>query len=549
MFRLAASLETTVGSFPTTRRSCLPLSQHHRSFFHPSRVKKYIEGSELLRIKTIAHKMSENPFQSDEKLRQLLADVGSIESGEALSNWKLSFLKVYRTYLDPDGVLNARDADGRLIKKLQSLAKVSLKVQSRAQTGHISEAQITADGRRAIGKWTEEMQTVEKAVATFCPKTSKDTDTVGYDKFELGAVLIQDGFQAYEIMLTNRDFIHELRDGPLQGLLDKNTLSIIDFYAREMQSFVDVMSDLGLFKLMTQCVHVYQEEPRPDLKAEPDILTEPVDRDEVVVESSHGQGPDQLGKQAKGRKSKTGGKGGKSTKSPKANGKSTPGDEEAMPTKKKEEAVEQPPPPPSEGEGGEGDKIIYFDPKTGNIGLLMRDKCAEDQSELMFTKDDKGELQNNGAINSPGEKENLVWLLKKLEKQKPKDGAWLEEIKKEKAARKAAEAKDGSTPKRTSSVRVKKEPAVGSTPSKPVTKTPVRELSSGRKSASSSPKGGSGFKNPLEQAPPPKKSDSTRRKSAVHDYQGMYKQVAPKPKADGWEKVKPEQVKLDEAAQ
>ena len=61
----------------------------------------------------------ENPFKTDEKLRQLLADVGSIQSGKVFSDWKVSFLRVYRNYLDPDGVLNARDANVRLIKKLQ----------------------------------------------------------------------------------------------------------------------------------------------------------------------------------------------------------------------------------------------------------------------------------------------------------------------------------------------------------------------------------------------------------------------------------------------
>lgn len=466
--------------------------------------------------------MSENPFATDEKLRQLLADVGSIQSGEAFSNWKSSFLKIYRNYLDPDGVLNARDADGRLIKKLQNLAKISLKVESLTQTGHITKAQVTADGRRALGKWTEEMTLVEKAVAQFCPKTTKETDKVGYDKFELGAVLIQDGFQVYDIMLTNRDFNQELREGPLEGVLDKNALSIMDFYAREMQSFVDVMSDLGLFKLMTQCVNVYQEESRPDPSKEPDILTEPVDREEVAVNSSHDKGADDLGKKTEGGKTKIGGKAGTSGKAKKSSAKpSAAQDGKAAPQKENEEKDEEEP-PPQEGDGGGGEKIIYFDPKTGNIGLIMRDACTE-ASDLMFSKDENGEPKNKGVIESKAEKENLVWLLKKLEKKKPKEGAWLEEIKKEKATKKAM----GTS--KSPSVRVKKDPAPGA-PTKPIAKKPVRKLSSTKEV-----KKGSGFTNPLEQGAPPK------RKSSVQDYQGIYNKTAPKPVADGWEKVKPDE--------
>ncbi len=475
--------------------------------------------------------MTENPFLSDEKLRELLADVGSIQSSEGLTTWKASFLKVYKNYLDPDNILNAREADDRLVKKLQGLAKVSLKIQSLTESGHITQAQITADGRRALGNWTEEMAVVEKEVAKFCPKTTKEMDAVGYDKYELGAVLIQDGFQAYEIMLTNRDFIVELRDGPLNGLLDKNELSIMDFYAREMQSFVDIMSDLGLFKLMTQCVNVYQEEPRPNLSQEPDILMEPVDRDEVVIDSSHGKDADCIEKASKGSKTKSGGTPNKAAKSTKSSKKVKSKDVEEKPEKKSDdEEEEEEPPPPQEGDGGgDGEKIIYFDPTTGAIGLLLREACMS--SDVMFGKDEQGEPQHQGVIESKEEKENIVWLLKKLEKQKPKEGAWLEEIKKEKAARKAAEAKQGIT-SASPSVRVTKESVAGT---KPKVKKPVKKLSSTKEST-----GGSGFKSPFDQAPPPKRKSETR-KSTVVDYQGIYKEAAPKPDEGGWNKVEAEE--------
>ena len=415
-----------------------------------------------------------------------------------------------------------------------SLAKVSLNVESLTQSGHITEAQVTADGRRALGKWTEEMMIVEKEVAKFCPKTTNEIDAVGYDKYELGAVLIQDGFQVYDIMLTNRDFNEELRDGPLEGLLDKNTLSIIDFYTREMQSFVDIMADLGLFKLMTQCVNVYQEEPRPDPSTEPEILLEPVDQEEVAVDSSHGKGNDKAAISGKkgGGKTKIGGKRGKDVKSAKSAPKprATADGEKVAEQKENEDADEEEPPPPAEGDGGgEPDKIVYFDPKTGNIGLVNRDICADVATAIMFSKDeDTGELKNKGIIESKAEKENLVWLLKKLEKKKPKEGAWLEEIKKEKAARKAKGEKISPQ------VRVVKEPAPG-VPTKPVAKKPVRKLSSTKEAKG----GSSGFKNPFEQqAAPSKRKSAEPRRSEVQDFQGMYNKTAPKPVDDGWNKVK-----------
>lgn len=500
--------------------------------------------------------MSENPFLNDDKLRQLLADVGSIQNGDEMNHWKASFLKAYKHYMDPNAILNARDADDRLLTKLQSLANVSLKVQTLTQSGHISQAQITAEGRRALNKWTEEMTIVEKEVAKFCPKTSKDVDIVGYDKYELGAILIEEGFHVYEIMLTNLDFITQLRNGPLEGLLDKNELSIMDYYGREMQSFVDVMRDLGLVNLMKRCMTVYQDETRPKRDEANDILLAPEEDEPVGADSNEKATPKADEALSTDKKSRKGTKTIKGAKSAKPTRKSKSGANEDMDEKPtpKDEEEEEPPPPPSEGDGAEGEKIIYFDPMTGTIGLLERGICMS--SNVMFVKDDHGEPQHQGVIESAAEKENIVWLLKKLEKSKPKEGEWLEQIKKEKAARKSA---SGGAAAASPSVRVIKDttgrassfsaaPPANHSASKPARKSVASSSSSAHKEPPASAtapttmgaRNSLGFKNPLEMGPPPKKKSETRR-SVVKDYQGIYKSSAPKPKDDGWNKVAPEE--------
>lgn len=219
--------------------------------------------------------------------------------------------------MDPNAILNARDADGRLLVKLQSLAKVSLQVQTLTTAGHMTKTQVTAEGRRALSKWTEEMTIVEKEVAKFCPKTSKDVDKIGYDKYELGAILIEDGFHVYEIMLTNLEFITQLCNGPLEGVLDKNELTIMDYYGREIQSFVDVMRDLGLVNLMKQCMAVYQEETRPPRDEATDVLLAPVEDDPVDMDSHAKSAPtaeEAVVTDKKSRKSTKSSKGAKSSK-------------------------------------------------------------------------------------------------------------------------------------------------------------------------------------------------------------------------------------------
>ena len=150
-------------------------------------------------------------------------------------------------------------------------------------------------------------------------------------------------------------------------------------------------------------------------------------------------------------------------------------------------------------------------------------------SELMFVSDGQGGAENNGVIESLEEKAKVVWLLKKLEKKKPKEGEWLENIKKEKALK----AKEGNAKK--SSVRVTKD-SVTQSQLKAKPKRPVRKLSSSNEAG---PKA-AGFKNPLEQSTGPKPN-----KSGVQDYHGMYQKVAPKPADGGWNKVTPDATSND----
>jgi hypothetical protein len=471
--------------------------------------------------------MAENPFKTDSKLRTLLADVDSIKSDAALMTWKQSFLKVYESYLDPDGFLNAQDANGRIIKKLQTLAAVSFKVETVTGNGNISEEQVTAEGRRALGNWTAEMQQVEQTVGAFCPKTSADEEKVGYNKFELGAVLIKNGFQPYEIMLTTRDFIVELRDGPLKGtILDSNALSIMDFYVRGIQSFVDIMADLGLLKFMTKCVEIYKDAPRPDPKDEPELFEEPDDENGEEVIPDDGKGPDGTSgeptTQTKGKNKK-----GKSTRdADEGQNGNTEDDEEFTPKGPEEDAEDDA--PPAEGDGGPAVKLIYFDPKTGQVGILMRDKCAG-ESELIIGKDIEGEEINYGVIEDEGEKNKLVLMLKKLEKKRPEPISWLDEIKKEKAAKKDAEdvkngIKKAATKKPKKSSKSGKKVKDGDTSPKIQAKGPD-------KAASGNPINGS------VRSGPPGQNSPLKKKSIVEDHQGNYKKVAPKPGSDGWAKV------------
>lgn len=95
-------------------------------------------------------KEGSNPLTTDNQLKEMLAGVDTLSTDSEFVAWRKSFLKVFEKYLDPDGTANARDAEGRLIAKLQDLTKIVLKVKTLTTDGNISKAKTTALGWKGL---------------------------------------------------------------------------------------------------------------------------------------------------------------------------------------------------------------------------------------------------------------------------------------------------------------------------------------------------------------------------------------------------------------
>jgi hypothetical protein len=372
---------------------------------------------------------------------------------------------------------------------------------------------------------------VEQGVANFVPKTWAHEEKVGYDKFELAAVLIKDGFRANEIMLRTRDYIFTLRAGPLHGIMDKNSQRFIEFYEREIGVFVDVMADLGLMKAVKTCLTIYKKDPRKSRKSKSKSITVPdLDKEVKVADKGSTPGKPAAKTTAKAAPSpkKPAGKGAAGAKKPAPSGA---GEEEEPESKEDEE---------DDGEDGEGEgaDIIYFDPKTGQIGKVSRALCIA--KDIIVTKDEQGEEINDGIIEDKHEKSHINWELKKMEKKAPK-GNWLDEIKAEKAAKKLAE-NGGVEPITKSSGHNKSskggnsfDNAMNGASSSKSKKSGKKPLSSSKTSESSPAKAPS--KNLVDS---PTKISPNAPAKQLADFDGMYKTASAKPSSAGWSTVKPE---------
>jgi hypothetical protein len=209
----------------------------------------------------------------------------------------------------------------------------------------------------------------------------------------------------------------------------------------------------------------------------------------------------------------------------------TPNEETPEPPKEEEEEEKD------EDDGqGEAEFLIYFDPKTNALGLLERNACGA-KSKLLVDMEKEGTEAYQGVIEDDDEKQQIIWLLKKLEKTRPVEVSWLEEIKKEKAMKKGSDVpmpKDGrKMPSGTKRSSAKSTGTGTRRSSKQDGKAPTLPDGPGFRD----PFGGPNYRDPWAAAPPPEGDHPKKKKVTVENYQGKYRQIAAKPANDGWKKI------------
>jgi hypothetical protein len=202
----------------------------------------------------------------DNRFKEFVQNADEIESIEHFTYWKDEFLATFRQYLDPVGTATARECDEELYFELERLAHHTIKVKKLVTEGNITPEKCSVKGQKCINEMLTNITTCEKSINIYCPKTQVEEKICGYSKFELAAVLVRDGFRVYGLMTATRDYIQGLVKGVLSDVLKPNQHSIIQYYCRCLDSFTQIISDLGMFKLMTKCIELYKVRPRKKKK-------------------------------------------------------------------------------------------------------------------------------------------------------------------------------------------------------------------------------------------------------------------------------------------
>jgi len=170
--------------------------------------------------------------------------------------------------LDSDGIDISDAAYKEYSAAMERHVNRLAKVEQFVTEGSLTNEKVSVKGRNALNELCKDLDRIIKATEQLIPSTGADEKKCGFTKYQLGAVLVRDGFSEYERMKDVNDVVTVFRDEKLCDVADKQQLELFTAYGTQLQRFCDVMADLGLYEVMLKC-REFAEEPEEE---EPDPI-------------------------------------------------------------------------------------------------------------------------------------------------------------------------------------------------------------------------------------------------------------------------------------
>mmetsp|Transcript_11599 Transcript_11599/g.22228 ORF Transcript_11599/g.22228 Transcript_11599/m.22228 type:complete len:505 (-) Transcript_11599:113-1627(-) len=216
----------------------------------------------------------QNPIKEDPVLRKLLQDLNSITSKRDFTRWKASFVERFSTFLSSDGEAAANAKRDMYQKELGRFVKIVQQLEDHIANGDLSlvEGKTTVRARKCLAEVQKHLTRVSNETENLIPGTGEQAREMGYTKFHMGAVLINDGFEEYDRLSLCADIMQRMREGVLAKVADKQLLEEMENYVDKFDMFCDIMADLGLLQAMRKCRELLHlpDEPESEPKPEPE---------------------------------------------------------------------------------------------------------------------------------------------------------------------------------------------------------------------------------------------------------------------------------------
>jgi hypothetical protein len=188
-----------------------------------------------------------NPLKFEADLRDLLGDLEKIKSYKKFKGWKNSFLIRLTSFLAKEGIDMAQGTYDSFQKGMDKIMKAVDKVDDMMQNDALTNKRVTVKGRSSLNELCKDLTICCEKTEQLIPSTVPEEQKKGFNKFQLGAVLVQDGFSEYDRMKRLNDLLIDMQE-KVSDIADRQQLDLFQWYGKKFKNFCDVMADLGLYE-------------------------------------------------------------------------------------------------------------------------------------------------------------------------------------------------------------------------------------------------------------------------------------------------------------
>lgn len=190
----------------------------------------------------------------DEELASLLKAVGCITAEEEFQRWRASFLsRLDEFHSNQEGIEAALRANAAILETSLSFNRIVKKVHACVEEGAISKQhKITVRGQSAANRLKEGCIDNERRLQSFVPGSSAEIKACKHNKFQVGALLVKDGFEVCGHLMWQFATSQKLKVDTLKEVVDRQIVDAITHCQRQTQSPMDVMADLGSFTVTSK---------------------------------------------------------------------------------------------------------------------------------------------------------------------------------------------------------------------------------------------------------------------------------------------------------
>ena len=195
-----------------------------------------------------------NPLEEDPLLKELLKQLDRIETRRGFAKWKSQFLEQFEVHLEGTNVTKAGQKYHSFARRLDRMALLLKKLEGLISTGECSSSHCTVKARQSLTELQKALTGMIRHTEALVPGTYEMEREAGYTKFDMGAVLVRDGFVEYDRLCICNEILLYMKDITLKNVADRLLLEEMDRYWNKVQVFYQIMgTDLGLDKAILRC--------------------------------------------------------------------------------------------------------------------------------------------------------------------------------------------------------------------------------------------------------------------------------------------------------